>query len=172
MPKRRPPKPPTKQAGAKFVPTDIQRYTVKLHALANTPQQIICQIITNPETGKPITIHTLYKHFNEELNRDRTKADMVVKAIGVVAKLLQENHFGAACFVLKTQAGWSERPRGLSISYEGNDAGGDGGGSENFLSRAVADGIIADIIAKAREAGRLREVPQLTLTASAPNGHA
>ena len=93
--------------GASFEPTEAQKLTVKLHSMAGTPQEVIAQFIINPHSNKPITSKTLRKMFRQELSVGMY--EIKAKAIGVIARRLQDNDLGAACFVLKTQAGWSEK---------------------------------------------------------------
>lgn len=101
---------------AKFVPTNNQRYEVRIHAIAGTPQVVIAKLIKNSATGKPISKMTLRRAFKEEL--DTGLASIVAKAVGVIAKRLQDNDLGAACFVLKTRAGWTERPDPVDFDEE------------------------------------------------------
>ena len=90
-----------------FKPTKKQRVVAKLHAIAGTPQIDIAKLILNPETGEPITDKTLRRAFRDELNLGL--AELKARAVGVIAQKLNDNDLGAACFVLKTRAGWSER---------------------------------------------------------------
>lgn len=101
---------------AKFVPTTNQRYEVKIHAIAGTPQVVIAKLIKNPATGRSISKMTLRKAFQEEL--DTGLASIVAKAVGVIAKRLADNDLGAACFVLKTRAGWSEKADPVELDEE------------------------------------------------------
>lgn len=100
----------------KFVPTEEQKYTVKLLACAGIPQEQMAKCIINPETGEPIAKQTLADAFRHELDTGLTA--IIAKSVAVIAKRLGENDLGAACFVLKTRAGWSERPEPIAVDEE------------------------------------------------------
>ena len=50
-----------------FKPTAEQRESVELMISYGAPEVEICPLIKNPETGKPIEVETLRKHFASEI---------------------------------------------------------------------------------------------------------
>ena len=80
-------------------------------AAAGIREDQIVQVITNPETGKPIAAKTLRKHFREELDTGHTKADTKV-ALGLYknATTATPTYPGgipvAQIFWLKTRGRW------------------------------------------------------------------
>ena len=46
-----------------FVPTPEQRNSVKVLAKLGIPQEKICQLVINPQTGKPLDQKSSRKHF-------------------------------------------------------------------------------------------------------------
>lgn len=61
-----------------FEPTEDQRKQVKVLAGFGLVQAQICLLITNPQTGKPISEPTLRKHFEEELAIGTAQGDSQV----------------------------------------------------------------------------------------------
>jgi hypothetical protein len=51
----------------KFVPTPNQRDIVTVLASRGIPREHICQLITNPQTGKPLSVKTLVLAFVSEI---------------------------------------------------------------------------------------------------------
>ena len=49
-----------------FVATPEQRSNVKILVGLGVPQAMICQLVVNPQTGKPLDEGTLKKHFPRE----------------------------------------------------------------------------------------------------------
>jgi hypothetical protein len=62
----------------KFAPTADQRGNVEAMTGFCIPQEAICRLIINPETGKPIDKKTLELHFRDEIETGRTKANATV----------------------------------------------------------------------------------------------
>ena len=91
----------------KFDPTEEQRRFVEIMAASGIGQDVMCRVIRNPETGKPIGDATLRRHFKAEL------ADGGQRMVAEVARgLFQEALKGnvtAMIFILKCRAGWRER---------------------------------------------------------------
>ena len=50
-----------------FVPSPEQRNNVKILAGLGIPQEQICLLVINPQTGKPLDEKSLRKHFNREI---------------------------------------------------------------------------------------------------------
>jgi hypothetical protein len=50
-----------------FVATPEQRNNVKILVGLGVPQAMICQLVVNPQTGKPLDEGTLKKHFPREI---------------------------------------------------------------------------------------------------------
>jgi hypothetical protein len=50
-----------------FIPTPEQRSKVKILAGLEMPQEQICRLVTNPQTGKPLDVKSLRKHFGREI---------------------------------------------------------------------------------------------------------
>lgn len=98
------------KAGRKlFKPTPEQRMQVGIWSACGMPQEMICQRIINPETGKPLDDNTLRKHFKVELDAALELANSQVaqslfkKAVGNGPQSVT-----AAIFWLKTKARWKE----------------------------------------------------------------
>jgi hypothetical protein len=62
----------------KFAPTIEQRGNVEAMTGFGIPQEEICRLIHNPETGKPIDKKTLELHFRDEIETGTTKANATV----------------------------------------------------------------------------------------------
>ena len=84
-------------------PTDYTRSLVK---------DLISLGVRRERIAEKLQIHvdTLAKHYKYEL--DTGKTDVIQKIGGrLVAKALDDDDLGAQIFYLKTQAGWTEKPR-------------------------------------------------------------
>jgi len=90
------PKPPLKQP---HKPTDAQRQTVQLHTTVGTIQPVIAQLLG-------ITEKTLRKHYREELDLSRAKANATIG--GALFNKAKGGDTAAMIFWMKTQAGWRE----------------------------------------------------------------
>jgi hypothetical protein len=62
----------------KFAPTPDQRGNVEAMTGFGIPQEEICRLIINTETGKPIDKKTLVMHFADEIDTGQTKANATV----------------------------------------------------------------------------------------------
>jgi hypothetical protein len=62
----------------RFVPTEEQRRNVEAMTGFGIPQESICLLIHNPETGRPIDIATLELHFRSELDTGQVKSNAQV----------------------------------------------------------------------------------------------
>jgi hypothetical protein len=62
----------------KFSPTVEQRGNVEAMTGFGIPQEEICRLVHNPETGKPIDKKTLELHFRDEIETGTTKANATV----------------------------------------------------------------------------------------------
>lgn len=97
-------------AGRKpFVPTAEDRKTVKAMSGYGIPEDEICKVIRNPQTGKAIDAKTLRKHFREELDSAAIIANSrVAQNLFAIATGSGKGAVTAAIFWLKTRAGWKE----------------------------------------------------------------
>ena len=95
-----------------FVPTKKDRDMVKAMVGYGVPEDDICKVIVNPQTGKPLSKPTLIKHFRRELDLGQLEANAKVaqslfrKATGNGPQCVS-----AAIFWLKTRARWKETDR-------------------------------------------------------------
>jgi hypothetical protein len=103
----------------KFEPTQEQRYQVKLMKALGIPEDRICKIIINPQTGKPVAPMTLARAFAPELERGAIEFHTLVGNFILCAILGKKPAFGdaikseqvrmtAAIFFAKTQMHWKE----------------------------------------------------------------
>ena len=58
---------PGRSGRKSFVATPEQRNNVKILVGLGIPQAMICQLVVNPQTGKPLDEGTLKKHFPREI---------------------------------------------------------------------------------------------------------
>src|SRR5580693_4951698 len=58
---------PGRSGRKSFVATTEQRNNVKILVGLGVPQAMICQLVVNPQTGKPLDEGTLKKHFPREI---------------------------------------------------------------------------------------------------------
>jgi len=56
-----------------FVPSPEQRNNVKVLTALGLPQQQICLLVINPQTGKPLDEKSLRKHFDREIATGATE---------------------------------------------------------------------------------------------------
>ena len=56
-----------------FIPTPKQRSNVNSLAGLGMPQEQICRLVTNPQTGKPLDVKSLRKHFGLEIETAEIK---------------------------------------------------------------------------------------------------
>jgi hypothetical protein len=57
-----------------FVPTPEQRNNVKALVGLGIPQEEICRLVINPQTGEPLDQKSLRKHFEREIATGATEA--------------------------------------------------------------------------------------------------
>ena len=126
--------PARRQPGKRFQPTAEQREQVLTLAGYGMGVREISKIVTNPESGRPIDIKTLRKHFAVELSTGRVKAQVQVveslfnlavgraKVIRILAngrqEVLQEPvqaDKSAAIYWTKSQGGWMEEEKRKAI---------------------------------------------------------
>jgi hypothetical protein len=92
---------------AAFVPTPDHREQVALLTGYGLTEAQVCQMITNPSTGNPISERTLRRHFKREL-----AAGAVVANASVAQTLFNMATSGecpaATIFWMKSRVGWRE----------------------------------------------------------------
>jgi hypothetical protein len=102
-----------------FVATQEQRDIVKDLAGRAVPQALICRVILNPQTGKPISEPTLRRAFRSEIDTGQTLVSAMVGSMLVSAALGTKPPCGppikgdmarlkAAMFFLERRAGWTQ----------------------------------------------------------------
>ena len=71
----------------------------------DVPQDIICRLIINPDTGQPISKPTLHKHFREELDGRTGKLTTAAAVRRLGRDMLSDENRGtrAATFWLRTR---------------------------------------------------------------------
>ena len=99
-----------------FKPTAEQRGNVEAMIGYAIPEAEICLLIKNPETGKPIDLATLRKHFAAEIATGATKLKALVGKRIVASMLgrdggLTDGPTQARLLMLfaKTRMGWKEK---------------------------------------------------------------
>jgi hypothetical protein len=111
-----------KKPGA-FAPTEQLRRQVETLAAFGVPQEDICRMVINPNTGKPIAMQTLRRRFRRELDMGASKATARVveslyrQAVGAPAQYDAQGRLiraerapvlAAAVFWMKTRAKFKE----------------------------------------------------------------
>jgi hypothetical protein len=91
----------------RFQPTLEQREIVQLLAGYAIPQERICKAIRNPHTRRAISVQTLARHFEHELEVGRAEVDRLL-ADGLT-KRLREANLTALIWVTKNRWGWVDR---------------------------------------------------------------
>lgn len=104
-----------KQAGKKFIATAEHRLTVQVMAGAGMREDQMVLVLINKETGKPIDLKTLRKHFRTELDAGHSKADsLVAQGLFKNATTATPTYPGgipvAQIFWLKTRMRWKPPP--------------------------------------------------------------
>lgn len=100
-------------------PTDDQRKLVKQMAGFGFPEEDICRVVINPESGRAVDPKTLRKYFREELDTGEVTAN--ARVAGNLFKIATSDGQGAvtaAIFWLKTRAKWKEAQR---VELTGSD---------------------------------------------------
>jgi hypothetical protein len=87
-----------------FEPTAEQRKIVEMLAAVGVPEDDICTVIINGKRGKPIALHTLRKHFREELACAELKANANIA--GALYKTAMAGNVTAQIFWLKCRMRW------------------------------------------------------------------
>jgi hypothetical protein len=114
-----------------FNPTAEQRGWVKAMVTYGVPDDEICLLIKNPQTGKPIDLETLRKHFAAEIARGEVQAKLLVNGCIIDAILGRDGGLLAdrervrlAILFAKTQMGWTaaNRPKLVCDPIDGEDA--------------------------------------------------
>ncbi|MDE2434604.1 MAG: hypothetical protein KGN37_17380 [Burkholderiales bacterium] len=101
-------------ANKPFIPTKEQREQVRLLAGLGTRQSDLCLLLKNPNTGKPIDLDTLKKHFSAEIEEGTLEATSKVAQTLFNIATNPDGGKGAvaACiFWMKTRAQWRETNR-------------------------------------------------------------
>jgi hypothetical protein len=109
------------QRGRKsFVATPEQRNNVKILVGLGVPQAMICQLVVNPQTGKPLDEGTLKKHFPREIAvgaaelHARMGSFMVANIFGMTPPAgtqpikNESSRAMLSIFFAKTRMGWKE----------------------------------------------------------------
>lgn len=104
----------------RFEPTDLQRQQVSQLAAVGTPQDQICRMVINPETGKGIGLATLNQYFREELDLGSAKATAAVG--GALYRQAINGNVTAQIFWMKTRGKWRESAQALEITGENGGA--------------------------------------------------
>ena len=95
----------------RYVPTDDDRKNVELLVGFGLTQREICLLVKNPSTGKPISINTLGKCYQHELDSGVAHFHSAV-AGSLYKKALSKDHpqaVTAAIWLSKARMGWSEK---------------------------------------------------------------
>jgi hypothetical protein len=106
-----------------FNPTAEQRGWVEALSSHGVPEAEICLLIKYPETGAPIGLETLRKHFAEEIATGASKMKLLV-GNSIVASILgwdggltdEPTQARLAILFAKTRMGWNEVTSGPSMS--------------------------------------------------------
>ena len=106
------PAPAQKLVGGRpsYEPTERERRQIRSMSGLGLTQLDMCQLIVNPETGRPIDGKTLRAHFKEDLAKGRA-ATKVRVGRSLVQRAVDLSHpQGATCAIWysKTQMGWKE----------------------------------------------------------------
>ena len=103
-------------SGRAFKPTAEQRGNVEAMIGYGIPEAEICSLIKNPETGKPIDLETLRKHFAREIATGATKLKslvgnrIVASMLGRDGGLTDERTQGSLLMLFaELRMGWKEK---------------------------------------------------------------
>lgn len=100
-----------------FSPSDDQRKLVEQLAAFGIPHEQMLHFV-HDKSGKEIALNTLKKHFRNELDTGRVKAN--VKIAQSLFKKAMTGDTTSMIFWLKTQAGWKEP---LQVEHSGPGGG-------------------------------------------------
>jgi hypothetical protein len=99
----------------RFEPSIEQRRLVEGYASCHAKIEDIRQLVINPNTGKPISLNTLYSFFEEELDRGRARTNIKIgKFLSEVAsgnRQADKSQVTAAIFWAKCHMGWRQTDR-------------------------------------------------------------
>ena len=112
-----------------FNPTAEQRGWVEALSSHGVPEAEICLLIKYPETGAPIGLETLRKHFAEEIATGASKMKLLV-GNRIVASILgwdggltdEPTQARLAILFAKTRMGWNEVTSGPEQVTDPTDA--------------------------------------------------
>ena len=90
----------------RFEPTQEQREVVKLLSGFAVSKDRICKCVRNPDTRRPIGVHTLERAFADEL--DTGAAELNALVVGKLAKKIQEGNIVAIIWTMKNLYGWAD----------------------------------------------------------------
>lgn len=131
-------------AGRKpFVPTAEQRKMVKAMAGYGIPEDDICKVITNPQTGNAIDGKTLRKHFRTELDTGFVTANAKVKEN--LFWIATQRHIAAP---VVTAAIFWDKTRGGAVEKQRVELTGKDGGPVDQRTTVVDDNQVAEAVAK------------------------
>jgi hypothetical protein len=111
---------PGRSGRKSFVATPEQRNNVKILVGLGVPQAMICQLVVNPQTGKPLDEGTLKKHFPREIAvgaaelHARMGSFMVANIFGMTPPAgtqpikNESSRAMLSIFFAKTRMGWKE----------------------------------------------------------------
>ena len=123
---------PGRSGRKSFVATPEQRNNVKILVGLGVPQAMICQLVVNPQTGKPFDEGTLKKHFPREIAvgvaelHARMGSFMVANIFGMTPPAgtqpikNESSRAMLSIFFAKTRMGWKETS---ILQHEGKDGG-------------------------------------------------
>ena len=101
---------PGRSGRKSFVATPEQRNNVKILVGLGVPQAMICQLVVNPQTGKPLDEGTLKKHFPREIavGAAELHARMGSFPAGTQPIKNESSRAMLSIFFAKTRMGWKE----------------------------------------------------------------
>lgn len=126
----------------KFQPTKEQRELVKALTGFGIPQDQICMLVENSDTGKPISEPTLRSAFRKEIDTGKATADaQVARNLHKLACGSGSGAVSAAIWWTKTRMGWKETQK---IEHSGPDGGA-------IQQESVTKEQVAEVIESARD---------------------
>jgi hypothetical protein len=140
-----------------FMPTADHRDIVEATIAFGIPEAEVCQLIKNPQTGKPISEHTLRKHFAAEIAVGAVKlkakvGTLIVNTILARKDPVTKEPLGIndertrgmiTVFFAKTRMGWKEttvheHTGAIEIKYAADDL-------DRKIARLLATGATEEI---------------------------